>query len=845
MEGLTLVPTGGRLRPASPAMKHLPILLLLGMAPYLAAETVVTPENIREGEAKQQQLRGDAQRLVAQLDGMIGEYERNGLGGDEARTIQSLRDSLQKLSVEEMRRVVDLLEKARAANSAGEAKQRVSDAYTTQKAILTEMQKLLAEHLRHQQAQELSAQVAKLAERQAVNLQNGIALGQWSGGKKPENFEAAMQANLQGQQAEQVAIAEELRIAAQRVAAFARDPENGEMAERLKKGIEAIAQLQPKVDNAAEALRNGQLFKAVEDEKIARDALRRLARELAPPQNRADALRAAQKELAKAIEDQQEIANDAAKAAGEQDFDRWLDRQIAGKNLDRRLQELPREQLRRNADLQRAFLAQKEGRADELVAAENKQGDLAGKSDELAQALGKEAPAVAQDIKSGVDRMQEARGAMMDRNAPVAAANGRQALAALEAAQANLQQELAKADALAGRPADAADLRALQQQAQALAEQQVAAVENPDKSGQPALAQKIDQLAQRAAAQAPQAAAAAQQAAMQAQQAAQAAQAGQPAAAMPAQQAAAQNLAQAAQQIAQQAAQAQNAAPNAAAMQQAAGQLAQAQAALQQAGQSLQQAQQAQAAAQAAQAAAQQAQQTAQQAQQAGNSAGAAQAQQQAQQANQQAAAQQGAAQQASQQAAAQMGQAATQAGQVAAQGAAGNSTAQQAAQSAAQSATQGAAQANAQNAAAAQAQATAAQKALAQAQMALAQAQSGVTAAAPSASPGTSGQPGNQPGQPGMQPGQPGPPGQPGRQPGQMPGVGGTQAAQQDSPAGNEAVQVGGRSVADKKGLFTALPPRERAVIEQAQSEKYPEEYSAQIEQYLLNLARESAAKK
>lgn len=77
------------------------------------------------------------------------------------------------------------------------------------------------------------------------------------------------------------------------------------------------------------------------------------------------------------------------------------------------------------------------------------------------------------------------------------------------------------------------------------------------------------------------------------------------------------------------------------------------------------------------------------------------------------------------------------------------------------------------------------------------------------------------------------------------MPGAGGAQAAQDVPPAGNEAVQVGARAVANRKALFTALPARERAVIEQAQTEKYPEEYSAQIEQYLLNLARESAAKK
>ena len=93
--------------------------------------------------------------------------------------------------------------------------------------------------------------------------------------------------------------------------------------------------------------------------------------------------------------------------------------------------------------------------------------------------------------------------------------------------------------------------------------------------------------------------------------------------------------------------------------------------------------------------------------------------------------------------------------------------------------------------------------------------------------------------GQPG-QPGQPGKPGQPGQ-----PGQPGTDAAQTYTPAGNEVAQVSTRTVGNTKVTFTALPARERAVIEQAQSEKYPEEYGAQVEQYLLNLARESSVKK
>ena len=196
-------------------MKRLPLYLLLAssIAPVLSAVAVTpTGERIREGEVKQEQLRGDAQRLVEQLDGMLGEYERNGLAGEETKTVQALRETLARLGGGEMKQVVDLLEKARGTADAGLAKKEVSEAYTAQKALIVQIKKLLAEHLRQQEALEISQQLTQLADRQAVNLQNGITLGQWSGGRKPENFEAAMQANQPGQQGEQAAIAAEVKM---------------------------------------------------------------------------------------------------------------------------------------------------------------------------------------------------------------------------------------------------------------------------------------------------------------------------------------------------------------------------------------------------------------------------------------------------------------------------------------------------------------------------------------------------------------------------------------------------------------------------------------------------------
>ena len=58
------------------------------------------------------------------------------------------------------------------------------------------------------------------------------------------------------------------------------------------------------------------------------------------------------------------------------------------------------------------------------------------------------------------------------------------------------------------------------------------------------------------------------------------------------------------------------------------------------------------------------------------------------------------------------------------------------------------------------------------------------------------------------------------------------------------EAVQREARQAAIKKAGFLGLPPREREAIQQSLGEKYPQEYGAMVEQYLLNLANEPAKK-
>ncbi|MEO6787549.1 MAG: hypothetical protein ABI318_15580, partial [Chthoniobacteraceae bacterium] len=70
------------------------------------------------------------------------------------------------------------------------------------------------------------------------------------------------------------------------------------------------------------------------------------------------------------------------------------------------------------------------------------------------------------------------------------------------------------------------------------------------------------------------------------------------------------------------------------------------------------------------------------------------------------------------------------------------------------------------------------------------------------------------------------------------------SQGAESYAPGDPKAVERGARDAALKKADFIGLPARERAAIQQSLREKYPQEYGALVEQYLLNLANESAKK-
>ncbi len=341
----------------------------LTVVTHVGAETLA--DRYRENEQKQEALAGEARQLIGGLDAMLGEYERNGLAGEDVSVVERLKAEIAQLSTADMRQVVDLLQRARAVQDPGASTKTAADAFSAQKQIVTAIQKILAEHARQQEAQQLAKQLNDLADRQARNLQNGIELGRLTGPSKPENFAAILQAQLETQRGEQQSIAAEIKMIADVVKKFAANPENADLAERFRSGARQLEQIQPRAEQAEAALRAGQLFKAVADEKVNRDELRKISREIAPRERGPAALRQAERELADVIREQEQLMADTGRQRADTDFAKWIDERMADIDPNRTLagefRRMTPAQRLQSPELRAKFDAEQRAKATELA----------------------------------------------------------------------------------------------------------------------------------------------------------------------------------------------------------------------------------------------------------------------------------------------------------------------------------------------------------------------------------------------------------------------------------------------------------------------------------------------
>src|SRR4051794_27952469 len=138
--------------------------------------TPPAPEGILQQELKQQQLRSTTQRVADQLASVINEFERNGISGEDVKVLRAIKTVLGRLTEREMTQVIALLGQADQAGDDLTSKRNVTEAYSSQKTIITQLKQLLLEYQRQQALYEISLMLRGLASRQSSNMRLGVWL---------------------------------------------------------------------------------------------------------------------------------------------------------------------------------------------------------------------------------------------------------------------------------------------------------------------------------------------------------------------------------------------------------------------------------------------------------------------------------------------------------------------------------------------------------------------------------------------------------------------------------------------------------------------------------------------
>jgi uncharacterized protein YktA (UPF0223 family) len=410
----------------------LPLLCALALArgAAQAQAPALRHDRLLQTELKQQQIQRTTQRVGDQLSAIIEEFERNGIAGEDVKVLRAIRMVLGRLSEKEMGQVITLLQQAQKAPDDSGARKEITEAYSGQKTIITQMKQLLLEYQRQQALYEVSMMLRALAARQSANMRIGVWLARQTDSRQINHFNEDEKRYLQQQEIDQVALKDELALVLNKLEKLAREGDGSPAGERPKAAV-ALAKeggLLATLDSSVEDLKSAKLLSATGNQKKARDQMRDVARTLLLSKDLVDLLRAAIQETENAILQQKQVMETTRK------------------------------------------MERKEDARD----AEDKQFEVVDNTDLIRRDINDVAPTAAGYLRNAMDRMQEARALLNDgkdikaklRETP---SKQTDAITSLDLARRALLEQLARAELEQQRPESVlAGLRELQKQVQEL-----------------------------------------------------------------------------------------------------------------------------------------------------------------------------------------------------------------------------------------------------------------------------------------------------------------------------------------------------------------------------------------
>lgn len=441
------------------------LCVLVGLGfPASAAPEAAGTDTFLQQELKQQQIKSTTKRVGEQLEGIIAEFDRNGIGGEDVKVLRAIRGVLGHLTEKDMEKVITFLQQSRAATDPNAVNRQATEAYAGQKAIVVQLQQLVLEYQRQQALYETSLRLKELATRQSANMWLGVGLAKATESKTSFNsYDENQKISLRYQQSEQNPLKDEVAAILRKLAKLAEESTDGPTAERPKAALQQAKEggLMPALESAAGELseRNLKLLSAIGNEKKARDQLREIARMLILSQDSLEALKQALQELDRAIEGQKKVTADTETTKKRDEADKHATEQAA----------------------------------------------LVDDTDLIRKDIDSLAPIASEHLKAATDKMQTARASLSSNDDPkkrIEKALPRQAeaLTQMQEARHALAEQIAKAEEITEKPENnLAALKELQEQVRELAKKeeehkQDAAAANDDKKALQSKAPKQGEL---------------------------------------------------------------------------------------------------------------------------------------------------------------------------------------------------------------------------------------------------------------------------------------------------------------------------------------------------------------
>jgi hypothetical protein len=284
-------------------------LLSLATASCLTVSgQAITQAQISQNKADEQAIRTHTTAVVTQVQGLIDELAANGISGDDIKVLNATKAALSNLSGPEMDRVIASLQKAGETSNAATSQASVVTAYAGQKGIILQFRQILKDYEQRQAAYELPVRFKELSARQTETMMTAASVAKATAGKSASELTSMQQTTQQIVQADQEAISNEVALAQDQLnkAAAGSNAEDAKTMQNAQSDMKN-GTLQQALADANDALKSGQLLKALKAQAVARDELRHIAQDLNPPTNAVDALKDSAASLTKLIQEQKAL----------------------------------------------------------------------------------------------------------------------------------------------------------------------------------------------------------------------------------------------------------------------------------------------------------------------------------------------------------------------------------------------------------------------------------------------------------------------------------------------------------------------------------------------------------